>query len=188
VRKPGAAFLACNPAPTGKEFKKHAYWNKAASDLYTEYSGICAYTAMHMVYPESVDHFKPKSKYPALAYEWNNLRLCRGRVNVSKGDNDHLLDPFEVENTWFRLELPSCLIKAAPGLAHDIKVKVNSTLNTLRLNSDDSLVQERCNILLAYARKHISKEFLAERYPFLAFQIAHQGVDDALAAIFKVGP
>lgn len=186
VRRPGAVFLTRNPQPTNKEFKRHAYWNRAASDLYSEYSGICAYTSMHMVYAETIDHFRPKSKYPELAYEWDNLRLCRGRVNVSKGDSEHVLDPFEVENTWFKLELPSCLIKAAPGLPHDIKVKVNNTLNTLRLNSDDSLVQERCNILIAYARNDISQAFLAERYPFLAFQVDHQGLQGNLPAIFKV--
>ena len=186
VRQPGQKFLSSNPAPSGRDFKRHAYWNRAANDLYSEYSGICAYTSMHMVYPETIDHFKPKSKYPNLAYEWNNLRLCRGWVNVSKGDNEHVLDPFEVENTWFKLELPSCLIKAAPGLSHEIKVKVNNTVNTLRLNSDDSLVQERCNILIAYARNQISQAFLAERYPFLAFQVAHQGVEPRLQAIFKV--
>lgn len=185
VRQPGQRYLATNPAPTSEQFKRHAYWSRATTDMQHAYRGICAYTSMYMIYPESVDHFKPKSLYPSLAYEWGNLRLCRGKVNVSKGSNTHLLDPFEIQDDWFVLDLPSCLIRAAPGLSPDVHRGVNDTINCLRLNSDDSYVQERCNMLVSYADGEINFDFLERRYPFLASEINRQGVRNTLSSLFK---
>lgn len=68
VHKPGHEFLVKNPHPKGdREWKKGAYWQKILTELYEAYSGICAYTCHWMPGDTSeitVDHFKPKSKYP----------------------------------------------------------------------------------------------------------------------------
>jgi hypothetical protein len=48
-----------------------------------------------------------KHNYPELAYEWSNYRHAIGRVNGCKGNLDDLvLDPFEVEDDWFAIQIP----------------------------------------------------------------------------------
>lgn len=186
VRQPGAAFLATCPQPTSDQFRKKNFWNRAARELHAAYSGMCAYTAMYLPEQGSVDHFIPKTVQPSLAYEWRNYRLASGRVNSAKGMQTGILDPFQVDDTWFHLEVPSCLLKANPQLHHDVRIQVNHTINALRLNSDDYYVQERCNILIEHAKGEISLSFLQRRYPFLAKEITRQNLAPRLRTLFRV--
>ena len=187
VRKPGAEFLKINPAPTSDQFRKKSLWSKSARELHAAYSGICAYTAMYLPEQGSVDHFLPKALYPNLAYEWGNFRLASGRVNSSKGNTIHILDPFEIQNDWFFMDIPACLIKANPNLEKPIRDKISGTINSLRLNQDDNYVQERCNILIEYARDHVSSVFIQRRYPFLSKELIRQELDgQALKVLFKL--
>lgn len=187
VRAPGLAFLAACPSPTSDDFRKKSFWNKATKELHAAYSGICAYTAMYLPEQWSVDHFLPKSNYPALAYEWNNFRLASGRVNNSKGNQIDIIDPFQVENNWFHMDIPACLLKPNPDLEKPLRNRISGTINSLRLNQDDNYVQERCNILIDYAREDISSNFLQRRYPFLAKEVERQALDQlALRALFTI--
>ncbi len=187
VRAPGATFLSTCPAPTSEQFKKKNFWNRAAKELHAAYSGICAYTAMYLPEQWSVDHFLPKCSHPNLAYEWNNFRLASGRINSSKGNQVDIIDPFHVENDWFYIDIPACLLRPNPALDKPLKNRINGTINSLRLNQDDNYVQERCNILIEYARDDISMNFLWRRYPFLAKEVDRQGLDQtALRAVFKI--
>ena len=142
-----------------------------------------------MYLPElgSVDHFIPKTLNPALAYEWSNFRLASGRVNSTKSNQTHIIDPFLVENDWFHLDVPSCLLKANPALERDLRARVNSTINSLRLNADDYYVQERCNILIELAKGEIGLGFLQRRYPFLAKEVARQNLEAELPQLFRIG-
>lgn len=180
VRKPGAAFLATCPAPNHEEFKKKNFWTRAGKELHAAYSGICAYTAIYMPDQGSVDHFAPKSTHPHLAYEWSNFRLASGRVNTSKGNSAAVLDPFSIENDWFVMDVPACLLKPNPALERPLRNQIAATINSLRLNQDDNYVQERCNILMDYAREDITSNFLERRYPFLAKEVARQELAPAL--------
>jgi hypothetical protein len=186
VRKQGAAFLADCPRPTSEQFKKKNFWNRAAKELHAAYSGVCAYTAMYLPEQGSVDHFVPKSVNPSLAYEWSNFRLASGRVNNSKGNQTNILDPFKVDDSWFEIDIPSCLLKAGTNVAADVRTHINTTINSLRLNADDYYVQERCNILIEYAKGEISLGFLKRRYPFLAKEIERQSLEGKLSALFHI--
>lgn len=187
VRKPGAAFLDTCPAPNSDQFKRKNFWNKAARELHSAYSGICAYTAMYLPEQGSVDHFLPKSNYPHLAYEWSNFRLSSGRINSAKGNCVDILDPFIVENDWFHMDMPTCLLRANPALDKPVRTQINGTINSLGLNRDDNYVQERCNILMHYARGDISLGFLESRYPFLSKEVSRQGLDkNRLIELFKM--
>lgn len=135
----------------------------------------------------SVDHFIPKTVNPALAYEWSNYRLASGRVNSCKSNQTNILDPFNVDNDWFEIDIPSCLLRANAALPHNLRAQINSTINSLRLNADDCYVQERCNILINYAKAEISLNFLKARYPFLAKEIQRQNLDArGLASLFTL--
>lgn len=187
VRVPGAAFLAECPNPTSEQFKRKNFWNRAAKELHAAYSGICAYTAMYLPEQGSVDHFRPKSTFPLLAYEWANFRLASGRVNNSKGNQAEIIDPFEVENDWFYLDIPACLLRPNPTLDKSTRNRISGTINSLRLNQDDNYVQERCNILIEFARGDISENFLSRRYPFLSKEVARQALDQtALHKLFRL--
>lgn len=187
VRQPGSEFLAVCPTPTSKQFKKKNFWSKAAGALHEAYSGICAYTAVYLPERGSVDHFLPKNRYPHLAYEWNNFRLASGRVNSSKADLENIVDPFDVEDDWFFIDLPACLLKPNPALDRNLRNKIENTINSLRLNRDDYHVQERCEILMSYAREEVSMSFLERRYPFIAKEVKRQGLDrQTLTTVFKI--
>ena len=184
VRQPGLKFLSKNPNPSAKGFKQHNYWSRAASNLHSAYSGLCAYTTMHLADTSSVDHFLPKKKYPYLAYEWDNYRLARQRINTQKGNTEEILDPFKIKIGWFVLDLPSCLIRPGDEIDPKIKKRVDSTINILRLNADDRLVQERCNWLVDLADGEITINFLDRHYPFLSTEVRRQGIKDNLKVIF----
>ncbi len=187
VRSPGAAYLATCPTPTSEQFRKKNFWSKAAPELHAAYSGVCAYTAMYLPDRGTVDHFLPKASHPHLAYEWSNFRLASGRVNGSKGNLTDILDPFHIQDDWFYMDIPACLLRPNPELQKDLRNQIANTINSLRLNQDDNYVQERCNILLEYARGDVSTNFLERRYPFLAKELDRQAFDQQrLKSIFKI--
>jgi hypothetical protein len=79
------------------------------------------------------------------------------------------------------------MLKANPALDKPLRSQVNNTINGLKLNSDDYYAQERCNILIEYAKGEISFGFLVRRYPFLAKEVTRQALDqDALRTIFRL--
>ena len=188
VRQPGAAFLAKNPRPTSKEFgKPNNFWKKIAGDLYDAYSGVCSYSGFYIpLRGGTVDHFLPKSTFPELAYEWSNYRLASFRMNLHKGDSADVMDPFTVQTGWFIIDFPSCLVRPADDLTGITLEQVARTIEVLKLNDDDDLVQERCNIMLDFVDGDVTLRHLQRRYPFIAAEIERQGLDQESAKlVFK---
>ena len=185
VRQRGRKFLNSHPNPNSDQFRKHNYWTAALNELHAAYDRLCAYTTRELVQTGSVDHFRPKSKYPHLAYEWDNYRLARQAINARKGDSEDVIDPFKVCEGWFMLDMPSCLIKPGQGIAKKIRVAVNSTINVLGLNSDERLVEERCRLLVNLADGEITLNYLDNHYPFLSAEVRRQKVYDSLKQIFS---
>ena len=186
VRQRGQAFLQRNPSPNSREFRKHNYWTMALGNLYEAYDRVCAYTSRELTHSGSVDHYRPKSKHPHLAYEWDNYRLARQTINARKGESEEVVDPFIVQQGWFTLDLPSCLIKPGQGLSREIRSKVNSTINTLGLNRDEGLVGERCSLLINLADGHVTLDYLNQHYRFLYIEVVRQDVHDSLREIFSM--
>jgi len=188
VRVPGNSFLSSCPSPTGKQMRKHSYWQRIEDELYAAYSGICAYTCEYIpktVTNSSVDHFWPKSTHPYLAYEWGNYRLSSQKANNNKGDTIGLVDPFEACVGWFVLEFPSCLVKVGEGLSPSDKSRVESTIRVLKLNMDDEYVQSRCDVILDYINGDISLNYLWKIRPFIAHELTRQGILNSVQAMFK---
>ena len=185
VRQKGQKFLNSHPNPSSKQFSRHNYWKTALPQLHAAYGRLCAYTTRELVQSGSVDHFKPKSKYPYLAYEWDNYRLARKEINARKGESESVIDPFKVCAGWFALDMPSCLIKPGQGIAKKIRDAVNSTIYVLRLNSDDRLVEERCRLLISLADGDITLTYLDSHYPFISAEVRRQHVYRSLKQIFS---
>lgn len=185
VRQLGKAFLQNTPNPSSKEFKPHSYWKNSSKELHAAYSGICAYSCFYLIPPGTTDHFLPKSTHPNEAYEWVNYRLCSHRINLNKGDSPEIVDPFVVQSGWFVLDTPSCLILPAADLADVIKEQIAATIRILKLNDDDYFVQERCDLMMAFAVGNVTLGFLSSRYPFLAAEIQRQNLQETASEIFK---
>lgn len=186
VRKRGQAFLAQVPTPTAKQFKDNAHWKWAAKELYEAYERVCAYSCVYLPTPPgTIDHFIPKSRRSAQAYEWSNFRLAQHRMNLYKADSEEVIDPFLVQLGWFVLDFPSCLMKPGEGLSDVDRERVEKTIKVLRFNDDDSLVQERCEIMMAFADAQVGLPFLRKRWPFLAVEIVRHGIQTTAHEIFK---
>lgn len=63
--------------------------------------------------------------------------------------------------------------------------QINQSIKILKINDHDPFVQERCDLMTAYAENIISFDFLSNRYPFLAAEIIRQGIQDTARDIFK---
>ena len=184
VRRKGNAFLASEGVPS-KASAFRNYWKRISQELYSAYDGVCAYTCTYLVGPGTVDHFLPKTKFPHLAYEWSNYRLASERANQRKGENTDLLDPFRIKKEWFILDFPSCLVVLGGAIPIKKLSTAQKTIEVLKLNDDDNLVQERCNIIMLFVDGSVRLDFLRQRHPFIAWELERQGLTTNPGNVFK---
>lgn len=163
-----------SPLPTTVTLKP--YWRHCLDDLYDSYAGICAYLAVHFERQTgagSVDHFVAKSSKPAMAYEWKNYRLACTRMNSCKREFSDVLDPFEVENGWFHLELVSGRVFPSPWLSRERSDAVVSAI--ARLGLDEPGCREmRARHYQEYRQALYNEEFLRRRSPFVWMEAKRQ--------------
>ncbi len=182
VREPGLAFLKSSLGLKKVDWKGREYWRRAIPHLRKAYSSICAYTC-HWISvdtgSETVEHFLPKSKYPDLAYDWANYRLVCSRMNGRKGDHEDVLDPFLVRDGMFELTFPGMLVRPCNGLPRNEREAVEKTIARLKLNDDETSVRARLKYVLLYCSGDIPLRFLRQHAPFIAKELARQGLEDA---------
>ncbi len=111
-RQKGRDWLTQQPSPPKRP---HDYWSPFRDGLREGFVRRCGYFAMYM-HDGAVDHFisweNCKETAPHLAYEWSNFRFIAPSLNSKKGTlDDQLLDPFEVQDDWFEVEIPSFVLK-----------------------------------------------------------------------------
>ena len=173
VRKPGLAWLSQHSLPlvggkpTGVELEP--YWRRCLDDLHVAYGGICAYVSVYIepvTGARTVEHFVPKSQELAGAYEWGNYRLACARINSRKGDVTSVLDPFELVDETFRLELVSGRIYVNPALASEERAEAQKTIDILGLDAPDCR-ELRAKYFNYYCTRDISLDYLRRRCPFL---------------------
>ena len=167
VRKPGLSALA---ELTGKEktikrrgvkikkraeseqelhpsiLRKYAYWTRAIPALHAAYRGICAYSCfrIELIHGPTVDHFVAiTSSVLSEAYEWDNYRLACSVLNSCKREFPDVLDPFAVEDAWFRIDFATFRVEPADRLDSATRGKVLATINRLKLNEECRLLRER---------------------------------------------
>ena len=139
VRIPGNDFLD-NFDGTPKTNQWKPFWREAINDLYELYNGICAYSGFRIcrtTTSPTVEHYKPKSKFPRLAYEWSNLRLLSPRLNGIKSTRTDILDPQNLKDGEVIIEIPTMKLIANPEACDKTRQKyVNSSIKSLKLNED----------------------------------------------------
>lgn len=84
----------------GKKFnwpqreKRYPELVERLSKMTKKHCSFCDAYPMIWKIPHTIEHFRPKTKFPLLAYQWDNLFLCCG-ICQKKGDefDDRLLKP-----------------------------------------------------------------------------------------------
>lgn len=182
VRNPGLCWLAekgwAANEPPAKAGDLPPHWQKVSKDLWSTYGGVCAYLAVYFPYPlgaHSTDHFVAKSKNAGLAYEWSNYRLSCLGANRRKGRFDDILDPFEIDDHTFELNLASGEISPNPGNSEDVIRRAEETILRLRLN-DPMTKEMRAQQYEDYCRGDISVNYLERNSPFVHYEATRQGL------------
>jgi hypothetical protein len=123
----------------------------------------------------TVDHYRSCSKEPELAYEWSNYRFASAWINSSKQSADtEVLDPFEVEDEWFEILLPSLQLVTTPNVPAHLREKANHTLERLHLRDDERVVRQRRAWYALYQEGMLSIEGLDMRAPLIAAAVRKQ--------------
>lgn len=195
VRQPGLRAIAelVGESPPRAAGKPHAqvavsreeippdrfpsYWREAAGDLLEAYNRICSYLCLRIpggTGAPSVDHMVPKSTHWDQVYEWRNYRLACSLMNARKGAVAGVLDPFDVEDGWFALELVEFQVVRGEGLADGVLSSVEATIERLRLN-DVTCCDARAEFAEDYWQGDISFDYLTRHAPFVAGELRRQG-------------
>ncbi|MEX1115859.1 MAG: hypothetical protein WEB53_11465 [Akkermansiaceae bacterium] len=120
-----------------------------------------------------VDHFTSwntcrTNQTPELAYEWNNFRFIDGALNSSKRTLDgQLLDPFEVGDDWFTIELPSLLLQLV-NVPPERQTAANLTLEKLGLDQGIRVLELRWEWYDLHQRNELSLDGLRVVAPLIA--------------------
>ncbi len=185
VQKLGEEFLAQHPETRGS--KLPPYWRAVIPDLRKAYRGICAYTC-HWIPPDTgwntIDHFKPKERYPYYAYRWDNYQLVCGIVNGRKGTNENVLDPFTLQEGWFSMHFPSLQLITGKHLIAEAMKQVEQTIKILKLN-DSTCIHGRRAWLQPYLDEEYGITYLEGKAPFLASELKRQNLTDVNLPIWE---
>ncbi len=140
VRKKGMNFLkpfmASQTKPTAQDWKNKDYWNEVKPELRSAFEGRCAYLAMREYGDGEIDHFVSKNINPELAYEWENYRFANSEVNKKKSNSTDILDPFIVEDHWFRVDLVTGKVLSTDYIPAEYREVADNTIKKLGLNKN----------------------------------------------------
>ena len=161
---PGSTWLVANP--TSK--KMPAYWTRFQPELADGFFNRCGWWAMWIA-DGPVDHFLSRNNHRHLAYCWDNYRYIAGTVNSSKKDlDDQVLDPFEIQDGWFEVLLPSMQLVPTPALPPSLAAKAAFTLKKLHLQNGAKVRRCRLKWYEAYKAGHLSMAGLEDFAPLVA--------------------
>lgn len=171
VRQPGNNWLAKN---TDHKKRPIDYWSKFKSDLADGFNNLCGYSVMYEPVG-TLEHFLSCENYRHLTYEWSNYRFASGWVNSSKGTLDNqVLDPFEVEDEWFEILLPSLQLVVTDKVPPEKLEKAEFTLKRLRLQNGSQVMRQRQVWYNLYCAGSIDLEGLEKMAPLIARAVKKQ--------------
>jgi len=164
--QPGNNWLAQNTDPAKRPPDK---WSPFRRYLIDGQSGLCAYGTMFCVPEAQVDHYLSIANYRHLAYEWTNYRYSSGLLNNLKDNHDDaVLDPYEIENGWFEILLPSLQLICTNKIPCHLRFKAGETLRLLKLRDDERIIRWRQSIFAEYQLGRMSLEGLRAWAPLIA--------------------
>ena len=162
---PGHAWLAAHPGAR----RPKDYWTPFKGALADGFRDLCAYSAMYEPVG-TVDHFVSCDEDRSRAYAWENYRYCAARVNSSKGNEPagNLLDPFEVEDGWFEVHLPSLQLRVSDTVPEEFRQRAEHVLVRLRLCDDERILRQRREWYRMYQCGELSRDGLRGKAPLIA--------------------
>lgn len=163
ARQPGLRWLAQHPGKKPIPDK----WSQFKPRLADGFRQLCGYTAMFEPVG-TVDHFVSVKADRALAYEWSNYRFASAWVNSSKQDAENVLDPFEVEDGWFEILLPSLQLVLTDAVPIEHRGRAEFTLRRLHLRDDERVIRQRREWYRLYQEGHLTLAGLRIRAPLIA--------------------
>ena len=168
---------------TGAMLADYPHWTRALPALHEAYNGLCAYLArrIELVETPTADHYIARSRATTLmsAYTWSNLRLSHLYINGVKSDLAEVLDPFEVQEGWFELNLASGVTAPGPTAPSARLAEIQRTITLLHLDRGP-VVETRKRAIDRYRRPPAGQPpipiwSLAEDEPFVAHELRRQG-------------
>jgi hypothetical protein len=195
VRKPGLSAIAelvgeppllKRPGPRRKVVARRRedlrpehlppFWREVTEDLLVAYGRVCAYACLYIervTGAATVDHWAPKSLTWDRVYEWDNYRLACSLMNTRKNAFSDVMDPFEVKDGLFALDLIT--LKAVPGpSAGDDTQAVKAAIERLGLDGSD-YAEALAEYYHDYHNGEIKLSHVERRAPFLASEMRRQG-------------
>ncbi len=146
ARQPGQVWLnrnldADDRLPEGK--RPPDKWTPFKGQLANGFRNLCGYSAMFEPVG-TVDHYRCCDNHPRRAYDWDNYRYASGWINSSKGKlDDQILDPFEVQEGWFEIILPSLQLVLSDTIPLERRPKAEFILDKLHLRDDERVIRQR---------------------------------------------
>jgi hypothetical protein len=167
VRQRGRRWLAENPGKSPKDL-----WSPFREVLRNGFKGLCGYSAMYESYG-TVDHFRSIHRDRSLAYEWSNYRFASAWINSSKQARE-VLDPYEVGDGWFEIELPSLQLVVTNKVPPHARALAEETLRCLPLVDDERILRQRQEWYAMYQEGEISLDGLRRKAPLIAAAVEKQ--------------
>ena len=124
-------------------------WRAFHCDLSRAFQGICAYCEEFC--RGEVDHFRPKSRFPKLVYDWSNWVLACHDCNRTKNDNwpsSGYVDPcadieLEFPERYFDFDTQTGEMLPMQGLNRHFHTKAHQMIGDLQLNGRHHLKKRK---------------------------------------------
>lgn len=153
VRRQGFTMYPCCglPGKTKKDFP--SLWGKAKPALAKMSRRKCAYCEGEINAERSgqVEHFKPKARFPTLAYDWGNYFLACGGCNGAKSDRwpaqGGYLRPDAVDPTVYLVFQADGFVAPVPG-----HIDAANTVDDFDLNRGWLVSRRRRHVLDVMSR------------------------------------
>jgi uncharacterized protein (TIGR02646 family) len=134
AQKPSAKF-------TWRQVDGEAVNTKLLPTLKTQTQDHCSFCDNYPVSPPSYDtieHFRPKAKFPRVAYKWENLYYCCDFCQSKGGDFDEaLLCPDSVDyafDNYFRWDFTLGTLEVNETASAENQQRARVTIDTYHLN------------------------------------------------------
>lgn len=170
VERRGATWLAANA--TGRP---PAHWLEFRTQLADAFGSLCAYSAMFEPVG-TVDHFVSVDEDRSKSYVWENYRFSAGWINSSKRSlrSGQIIDPFHVDNEWFKVVLPSLQLVLTDRVRGEDRVRAQFLLDRLHLGHDERIVRQRREWYRMYQEGELTLDGLRRKAPLIAAAIDRQ--------------
>lgn len=170
---PGKKWLNANRGAR----RPRDYWSQFKANLANGFANRCGYSALYEPVG-SVDHFKNWKHRPELAYDWQNFRYAAEWINKSKQTaDDEVLDPYEVQDGWFEITLPSLQLRVTDRVPPEKRARANYTLTRLHLRDDERVIRQRHQWYAMYLEGKLSIEGLEQVAPLIAAAVKNARVE-----------